>query len=157
MDDAPNNVPAGGDVPSGGREPGGGREPERWTRHPLAYLWTSPNTVVAIAAGLLLCGRFRVVEGVVEIHGPVVARVLSRFPVPAAAMTLGHAVFGQHERALDRTRDHEHVHVAQYARWGVFFVPAYLACSLWLYARRRDGYRENPFERQAYAADHRRG
>ena len=68
-------------------------------------------------------------------------------------MTMGHVVFGQTDAALDITRRHEHVHVRQYERWGPLFVPAYLAASALLYLRGRDGYRENPFEIEAYAVD----
>jgi hypothetical protein len=103
--------------------------------------------------GLLLLSRFRMVEGVMEIHGRGVAFCLARLPVPAAAMTLGHAVFGRDENALRRTRKHERVHVRQYERWGVFFVPAYLICSGLLYFVGRDGYLENPFEVEAYAEE----
>lgn len=117
----------------------------------FGYLWTAPNTVLAMGIGLLLMARFRVVDGVVEMHGPGVAWILERLPTPALAMTLGHAVFARDRRALEVTRNHEHVHVRQYARWGLFFVPAYLGCSAWLYLRGRDGYLENPFEIEAYA------
>lgn len=119
----------------------------------LGYLWAGPNTVLAVGIGLLLSARFRVVDGVIEMHGPRVAWLLKRFPVPASALTLGHAIFGQNEAALDRTRRHEHVHVGQYARWGTLFVPVYLLWSIWLYGRGRDGYLENPFEIEAYAVD----
>jgi hypothetical protein len=124
-----------------------------WLRFPVrvaAYLWASPNTCIGIAAGLILGGRFRIVDGVVEIHGQRVAKLLNRFWVPAAAITLGHAVLGQSNRWLLRTRSHERVHVRQYERWGPFFIPAYLTVSLILYARGRDGYSSNPFEIQAY-------
>ena len=96
------------------------------------------------------------VRGVVEIHGPRVAAVLHRMFVPALALTLGHAVFGQNQHALEFTRDHERVHVRQYERWGIFFLPAYLLASLYLYLRGRDFYRENPFEIEAYAEDAKR-
>ncbi|TWT92062.1 hypothetical protein [Stieleria varia] len=119
----------------------------------LVYLWSLPNTLLAITIGLLLMGRFQLVDGVVEIHGRRVAAVLRRLPVPASAMTLGHAVFGQTLDTLQITRRHERVHVRQYERWGPFFVPAYVLISLILYARGRDGYRENPFEIEAYAVD----
>lgn len=125
----------------------------RSTRRFLGYLWAGPNTVVAIGIGLLLAARFQVVDGAVEIYGPAVRRVLLRMPVPAMAMTVGHAIFGVDRAALERARSHEHVHVRQYCRWGVFFIPAYLACSAWLFLRRRDGYRENPFEIEAYGED----
>lgn len=65
-------------------------------------------------------------------------------------MTLGHVILGQDEDALEFVRDHEHVHVRQYERWGLLFVPAYLLASAYLYCRGRDGYRENPFEKEAY-------
>ena len=81
------------------------------------------------------------------------AWVLRRLPVSALAMTMGHAIFGRDDLALDLTRKHELVHVGQYARWGLFFIPAYLGCSAWLYLRGRDGYLENPFEIEAYLVD----
>jgi hypothetical protein len=52
---------------------------------------------------------------------------------------------------LDFCRSHELVHVRQYERWGVLFIPAYLLCSLVLWLTGRDPYRDNPFEREAYA------
>ncbi|MEM1225091.1 MAG: hypothetical protein AAGJ40_05310 [Planctomycetota bacterium] len=118
-----------------------------------AYLWASPNTLFAIALGMLLGGRMRLHSGVLEIHGHRVRRVLASMPIAANAMTMGHVVFGQSPVALDRTRLHERVHVHQYERWGPFFIPAYLACSAYLYLVGRDGYRDNPFEVAAYAVD----
>lgn len=119
----------------------------------FAYLWPLPYTLIGIALGLLLCGRFRFVNGVIEIHGPRVADILNRLMIPAAAMTLGHVVLGQTETMLRITRSHERVHVRQYERWGLLFVPAYLLLFLCLELSGRDGYRENPFEREAYAVD----
>ena len=119
----------------------------------LAYTWPLPYTLSGIVIGLLLCGRFRTVNGVIEIHGPFVAEALGRLYVPAMAMTFGHVVFGQSKAALDITRAHERVHVRQYERWGMLFVPAYLGVSAWLYMRGRDGYRDNPFEEEAFAVD----
>ena len=60
----------------------------------FAYLWPAPYTVFGIAVGLLLGCRFRRVQGVVEIHGPLLAMVLQNLPVPALAMTMGHVVQG---------------------------------------------------------------
>jgi hypothetical protein len=108
---------------------------------------------MAIAIGLLLGGRFRRVDGVIEIHGRWVARVLRRLWVPATAITIGHVVFGQTAQSLDITRKHERVHVRQYERWGAIMVPAYLLASAYLYLSGRDGYRENPFEIEAYQVD----
>lgn len=129
------------------------RIPRRRIPVAFGYLWSGPNTIVALAVGLLLGGRFETVDGVVEIEGPRIAAILSRLPVPAAAMTVGHVVFGRDRRWLQVTRKHERVHVAQYTRWGPFFIPAYLIVSAGLYARGKDGYRGNPFEVEAYAAD----
>lgn len=119
----------------------------------LGYLWAAPNTLLGMAIGLLLGGRFEWVDGVIEVHGRHVSRALGNMILPARAMTIGHVVFGCDREALAVTRLHERVHVRQYAIWGPFFLPAYLGISLWLYAHRRDGYRENPFEIQAYAVD----
>ncbi len=119
----------------------------------IAYAWPLPYTLTGIGIGLVLGGRFQRVEGVIEIHGPLIAEALKRFHVPAMAMTFGHVVFGQTVAALDITRAHERVHVRQYERWGIAFVPAYLGISAYLYVRGRDGYRENPFEVEAYAVD----
>ncbi len=118
-----------------------------------SYLWPLPYTVGGIAIGLLLAGRFRHVDGVVEIHGPQIAGLLGSFPMPAMALTFGHVVFGQSEAALDITREHERVHVRQYQRWGPAFLPAYLAASTVMYLRGRDPYRDNPFEVEAFAID----
>jgi hypothetical protein len=64
-------------------------------------------------------------------------------------MALGHVVLGRDEAALDRTRAHERVHVRQAERWGPLFVPAYLLIGAWLLVRRRDPYRDHPFEVEA--------
>lgn len=61
-------------------------------------------------------------------------------------------VLGRDPSCLERCRRHERVHVRQYARWGPFFLPAYLLSSFWQWLRGRDPYRDNAFERQAYAA-----
>lgn len=119
----------------------------------VAHLWPLPYTLLGIAIGLILGGRFRIVDGVVEIHGIVVERLLSNLVMPALAITFGHVVLGQTANALEITRAHERVHVRQYERWGLLFIPAYLGASAYLFLRGRDAYRENPFEVEAYAVD----
>ena len=99
------------------------------------------------------------VDGVLELHGGAVAFFLRRVvPLPggASAMTLGHVVLGLDRATLARTRDHEHVHVRQCERWGPLFLPAYGIASVIAFARRRDAYYGNAFEREAYDADARR-
>ncbi|QOJ14072.1 MAG: hypothetical protein HRU75_05240 [Planctomycetia bacterium] len=125
----------------------------RW----LAYLWASPTTLLGalmIPVALLSGGRVRAVLGIIEVYGGAVALFL-RHVVPlrggATAMTLGHVVLGLNREALDRTRAHELVHVRQCERWGPLFIPAYLLAGAWALLRGRDPYRDNPFEREAFA------
>ena len=68
----------------------------------------------------------------------------------AAAITFGHTVLARGPHELEVSRDHERVHVRQYERWGFFFIPAYLASSVWIWLRGGHPYLDNPFERQAY-------
>jgi hypothetical protein len=126
-------------------------------RRVLAYVWASPGTLLGLlfaVPALLGRGRAGVVNGVLEISGGAAALFLARaVPLPggASAMTLGHVVLGRDAAALERTRRHERVHVAQYERWGPLFIPAYLLVSLALLVRGRDAWAENPFEREAEA------
>lgn len=129
----------------------------------LRYLWASPYTLLGVAVGLLGLasgGGFQLRRGAVEFHGGLVRWLLKRVPGigGAAAMTLGHAILGQTRDALDITRDHEHVHVRQFERWGPLMGPAYVGCSVWLWLTGCPRpYRDNPFEVEAYDADEHRG
>ncbi len=123
----------------------------RW----LLVLWTSPNSLLGMLVGvlaLLTGGGAQVCRGCIEFHGGFASWALCRMlgGRGAAAMTLGHTILGQTPSMLRDARDHEHVHVRQYERWGPFFLPAYLGSSLVLWLRGRDGYRDNPFEIEAY-------
>jgi hypothetical protein len=117
------------------------------------YAWAGPYTILGLIVGLALRGRLRRVAGVVEIEGPGIAWLLTRLPVRAAAMTLGHVVLGQSPWHLERTRAHERVHVEQFERWGPLFGPAYVLASLICIVRGQDFYRQNPFEIEAYRVD----
>jgi hypothetical protein len=122
----------------------------------LKYLWAGPYTVLGVVLGLLALacgGSWRLESGVLEFFGGRAGRALARLPQPLAfsAMTLGHVILAVDRAALAQLRQHEHVHVRQYERWGPLFVPAYLLSSLVQLLRGRDPYRENHFERQAYA------
>jgi hypothetical protein len=100
-----------------------------------------------------LGGQVRVVAGVFEFHGGWLGQRLAALPHPFCfgAITLGHVILATCHHELTALRAHEHVHVRQYERWGIFFLPAYAVSSLWEVAHGRDGYTGNFFERQAYA------
>jgi hypothetical protein len=122
----------------------------------VRYLWAAPTT--AIGAMVVLAGlrraKVRIVDGVLEAHGPTLAwmlRHLTFMPGGAAALTLGHVVIGRDHASLESTRAHERVHVRQCEAWGPLFVPAYLAASLAAVARGRCIYHDNRFEVQANA------
>lgn len=125
----------------------------------IRYVWASPGTLIGLsltAVALATGGRARVVSGVLEAHGGWISRFLNRgvwFVGPVAAITFGHVVLGGSPAWLEASRTHERVHVRQYERWGPAFLPAYLLCSVWLWTRGRDPYRENPFEIEAYASE----
>ena len=145
----------------------------------MRYLWALPTTLVGLAAivgdraiaavhGLTRpagarraaadARALRVVQGVIEAHGPHIAWALTHLTFVrggVAAMTLGHVVLARDAAVLEATRTHERVHVRQCERWGPLFVPAYLAASLLAYARGGDFYRDNWFEVEAFAAERR--
>ena len=121
----------------------------------LGIAWASPYTLLGLllgAIGLVTGGHARIRGPVVEFYGGGVTWLLRHATKGqfAMAMTLGHAVLGQTDAALDLSRDHEMVHVRQFERWGPLMGPAYLGCSavLWLLGRRP--YLDNPFEKEAY-------
>ena len=121
----------------------------------LAIIWASPYTLFGLLVGgigLATGGKARRRGPVIEFYGGFTKWFVTRLPGGefALAVTLGHVVLGQTDASLDISREHELVHVRQYERWGPFLGPAYLLCSLVLWLRGRDAYRQNPFERQAH-------
>lgn len=120
-----------------------------------AVLWASPWTLVGLligASGRLTGGGARWIGGAIGFWGGWLPVAMRRLPFVrgATALTLGHVVLAQTREGLEFTRDHEMVHVRQYERWGVFFVPVYLLCGLVLLICGRNPYRDNPFEREAF-------
>lgn len=125
----------------------------------LVYLWVLPTSMPGLLflpfALLSRDGGVRVVDGVLELHGSIIALFLRHCTLlrgGASAMTLGHVVLGRDERLLDLTRRHEQVHVRQCERWGPLFIPAYLLASVVVRLRGGRPYEDNPFEREAYGA-----
>jgi hypothetical protein len=124
----------------------------------LRVVWALPWTLCGLVLGIAAVatgGGFQRVGRVLEFHGGVLQWLLKRVPIcgGAAAMTLGHVVIARTEECLARSRRHELVHVSQYERWGLLMVPAYLACSAWLWMRGSDAYFDNPFEAEAYGCE----
>jgi hypothetical protein len=126
---------------------------------PLVYVWVLPTSAVGLCfVPLALLGRRRgwaVVDGVLELHGPAIALILrycTLLPGGASAITFGHVVLARDAASHERTRAHERVHVRQCQRWGPLFIPAYLTASLIAKLRGGNAYRDNAFEREAYAA-----
>lgn len=121
----------------------------------LKILWASPYSLLGLSIGAVgLCsgGRARLRAGIVEFYGGAVTAFVRRLPGGqfTLAITFGHTVLGQTDASLDIARTHELVHVRQYERWGPLFGPAYLLCSLVIWLRGGQPYRDNPFEVEAY-------
>ncbi len=121
----------------------------------LRYAWAMPCSALGMAVALLalaLGGRAQWRIGALEVHGGLLADACRRLPAhqPFSAITLGHVILGLDADCLDAARDHEQVHVRQYERWGLFFVPLYLGSSAWQRLHGRCPYRDNCFEREAY-------
>lgn len=119
----------------------------RWT-------WALPATLVGLlsAAWALVFGaRTRVVDGVLEIWGGPIGSLAGALPGICRfdAITFGHVVIGRSEASMAVLRIHEHAHVRQYERWGLFLFPAYLGSSAWQWLRGRDPYYDNRFEVEA--------
>jgi hypothetical protein len=101
---------------------------------PLAFgaraTWNRGALEVAWRSRLLDCGRR--------------ARDL-----PFRGIVFGHVILAVTHEELVRIGAHERVHVAQYERWGVFFLLAYPLSSLYQRLRGRRPYWDNAFEVQA--------
>ena len=117
----------------------------------FGYLWALPTTLVGVLfiPAALMGGSAQWKDGVLELYGGGVQWFLRHCTLlkgGAAAMTLGHIVLGLDRQTLERTRTHERVHVRQCERWGPFFIPAYLICSLYVLLKGKNAYLDNPFE-----------
>ncbi len=124
----------------------------------LSILWASPNSLIGLligSVGLCFGGKVQRRGYTLEFYDGGTKWFLHRLPGGqfTLAMTLGHTILGQTAAALDISRSHEAVHVAQYERWGPFFLPAYCLGSIYAWLRGGDPYRDNLFEREAYDAD----
>jgi hypothetical protein len=128
--------------------------------HLARMAWAMPCSVVGLllaAAALLLGGSARRVGHTIEVG---LARRQQQAPrcaarLPFLAITFGHVIIGQSHEALATLRAHEGEHVRQYEQLGLLFFVAYPASSLIAWLRGRCPYRDNRFEREAFAAESR--
>ena len=113
--------------------------------------WAAPCSLLGLCLALpvlLLGGRARWAQGALEVTwrahlaacGPRLRRLRFR------GIVFGHVILAVTADELAHIGAHERVHVAQYGRWGPFFLPAYTASSLWQLLRGRDPYWDNHFE-----------
>lgn len=120
------------------------------------YVWAAPASLAGLLLGLLAVvggARLRLHHGVLEVAGGRIAPALLLQPLGTSfiAVTLGHVIIACNACAMAGCRAHEHVHVRQYERWGVFFFPLYLGSSIWQLLRGGHPYLDNHFEREARA------
>ena len=88
------------------------------------------------------------------VYGKLLYKLLRRHPLGhMQAVALGCCILAQDAACAQSTLTHELVHVGQALRWGVLFPFAYVLASLWAWARGGDLYRDNVFERAAFAAE----
>jgi hypothetical protein len=121
----------------------------------VQYVWAFPVTFLGLIAAALTAltgGSVKLVSGVVEAGGGFAEWIMrTLFRGKASCMTIGHVIIGFDPDNLARARAHERVHVTQYEKWGALFIPLYIASSLWAWSRGKHRYRDNVFEREAYA------
>jgi hypothetical protein len=123
-------------------------------RQACKLVWAAPCSLVGLALGAVLLAagaQARIVRGALEIAyrpsvdgcGHFARRLRYR------AITFGHVILGVTGCELAGAREHEHVHVAQYERWGPLFFLAYPLAGFWQWIAGRDAYWDNPFEVEA--------
>ena len=121
----------------------------------IKYVWVFPVTFLGLCiAGLtaITGGSVRCVSGAIEANGGFAEWVIRRIlRTKVSCMTVGHVIIGLHPDGLALARAHEHVHIEQYEKWGVFFIPLYIGSSLLAWSQGKHRYRDNVFEREAYS------
>jgi hypothetical protein len=112
----------------------------------LAYVWTSPNTVLGLLFGLLSFQTPRSAHGILVFDGPARGFLWGLRLFKRAAITYGHVVLAN--RPLEGSLlTHELHHVWQYERLGPLYIPIYVV--VWLFT----GYRCHPFEMAARSSE----
>jgi hypothetical protein len=117
-------------------------------------VWAAPCSAVGLVLGaavLLLGGKARHSFGTLEFAFRDSEGSCGRLAqsLPFRAITFGHVIIAISEQELDRSHEHELVHVRQYERWGLAFFVAYPTSSIWQLLKGRNAYLDNYFEVQA--------
>jgi hypothetical protein len=116
-------------------------------------IWTFPNSFLGLLfIFLAVKGSVHIVDGSVEIESPLIANVFQKITNSEGsllALTLGQFVIGCNKTVLRSARKHERVHVRQYERWGILFIPAFFIASFYAKLGGRHPYKDNIFEREA--------
>ena len=112
----------------------------------LAYVWTSPNTLLGLLLGLLAFQRPRRTEGILVFDSHVRGSTWALRLFRRSAITYGHVVLSSRPVA-GSLLVHELHHVGQYERLGPLYIPLYVL--IWLFT----GYRGHPFEEAARLAE----
>jgi hypothetical protein len=105
----------------------------------LGFVWTSPNTLLGLVAGLLTLQWPRTVQGVLAFDRRPRGLTWLMLRMNRVAMTVGFVVVSA--RPLEgKLLAHELHHVRQFCAWGPLFIPTYLLVAI------VRGYRRHPFE-----------
>ena len=112
----------------------------------LAYVWTSPNTLLGLLLGLLAFQRPRRTRGILVFDSHVRGSTWALRLFRRSAITYGHVVLSNRPVA-GSLLVHELHHVRQYERLGPLYIPLYLL--IWLFT----GYRGHPIEEAARLAE----
>jgi len=111
----------------------------------LGFIWTSPNTLLGLVAGLLTFQRPRVRAGLLLFDRRPRGLTWLLLRADRVAMTIGFVVVSVRPVEGDLLA-HERHHVRQYCAWGPLFIPVYLLLTI------PYGYRRHPMELAAQRA-----
>jgi hypothetical protein len=125
-------------------------------RRLAGLIWAAPITLI----GVLFAVVIRFTGGRIEKHGiaweasnGAAFQLLSLLNPrqKIAAITFGHIIIARDTAIANELRAHEHAHVRQTERWGIFFPLAYLMASIVAWVQGGDAYLDNSFEIEARA------
>lgn len=111
----------------------------------LGFVWTSPNTLLGLLAGLLTFQRPRLAHGLLVFDRAPRGLTSVMLRANRVAMTIGFVVVSA--RPVEGVLlAHERHHVRQFCAWGPLMIPVYLLLALGF------GYRDHPMEVRARRA-----